>query len=204
MIRRYVTLYAKYATPVVVLLGYILNYFLGDAMFKWGLNSTIRRQMKYHDFATSFQNLALYLCDPNFVLGLLIVLYVLSRRKISILVFVFFVLMNFYLNCISRNILQQARPFWVTLDIFSLDWQCRWEYGSPSINGRNIFVVYEPLLFDLISTKAVNVTPLLVPVILALAVPVICLNLGNFSLDQVMLGTLIGLCYLCFYRYFLQ
>ena len=44
----------------------------------------------------------------------------------------------------------------------------------------------------------------MIPMVLSIAVPVSCLYLGSNSLNQVAFGALIGLCFVCLYRYSLQ
>ena len=107
-------------TIVVIVGSSFLNLFLGEAVFTEGINFIIDKQKKTTGFINFVQNSIIFLCDHLFVIGIVIFLYVIARRKLTILVFAFFVLSVLYINTISRNLFRSPRPFWTTTSIYNL------------------------------------------------------------------------------------
>ena len=136
---------ARYAVPIAVFalaLSSLLNFFFRGTLFLHGIRFVIKRQSHATDFLSFLHNMILILSDNVMITVLIVALYVLARRKVTILVYMAFILTTLYLNTLAENILRDPRPFWITPEVRALDWQCRKGFANPSLHAASIFPIY--------------------------------------------------------------
>ncbi|MBS1889744.1 MAG: phosphatase PAP2 family protein [Actinobacteria bacterium] len=150
------------------------------------------------------QNLVSFLGDTEILPILAFFLYIVSRRKITIVVFLIFFMSNIYLLTILKVLFMDPRPFMYSLKVQQLQWKCPAEYGNPSGHSFLVFQFYASLVFDFISRINNNIWLMAVPCTMAILIPQSRMYLGAHSLNQVILGLLLGLCMQVLYRYYLQ
>lgn len=131
-------------------------------------------------------------------------MYIVSRRKITVVVFLLFFMSNIYLLTILKVLFMDPRPFMYSLKVQQLQWKCPAEYGNPSGHSFLVFQFYACLVFDLISRVNKNIWLMAVPCTMAVLIPQSRMYLGAHSSNQVILGLVLGLCMQVLYRYSLQ
>jgi membrane-associated phospholipid phosphatase len=131
-------------------------------------------------------------------------MYIIIRRKITILVFLVFFMFNIYLLTVSKVLFMDPRPFMYSLKVQQLQWKCPAEYGNPSGHSWLVFQFYACLVFDLFSRIRKSIWFMIIPIFMGLLIPQSRMYLGAHSSNQVIMGLLIGLCMLVLYRVYLQ
>ena len=108
-----------------------------------------------------------------------------------------------YYMTILKLIYMESRPFWTTSQISMFEWFCPLSFGNPSGHSFAVIVLYEPIISDITGTGPKKIG-IIVWLIISALVMVSRMYLGAHSLDQIVFGGMLGLCFLIYYRYFLQ
>jgi hypothetical protein len=69
-------------------------------------------------------------------------LFLLSKIRIRVMVFISFFILNTYFMTILKAAYHEARPFWYSKSINQLEWTCPREYGNPSGHSWLCVVLY--------------------------------------------------------------
>jgi hypothetical protein len=150
------------------------------------------------------QNLLSYLSDTPFLVLSTFTIYFISKRKISVLVFLTFFILNIYLNAVEKILFMDPRPYMYSLKVKQLQWVCPYEFGNPSGHSRMVFQFYSFLAFDVLGRGRKGVWRMVLPVLMGVLVPLSRLYLGAHSSNQVILGLLLGIGWQVIYRYYLM
>lgn len=134
--------------------------------------------------------------NPVLCAGYILVLYLLTARKLEVIAFLIWFLFLSWMVSLLKQVYQQPRPFWVSKDVQMLEWTCYTEYGSPSGHSALAIVLLDFLVRFACrwSNKLLRVRWLLYIFILCFQILVMFsrLYLGMHSLNQIMLGFMIG------------
>ena len=86
-------------------------------------------------------NLMSVLCSI-FVTGFLVFLHFFLKRKLVIMILIYYLLINAYIMAIQKQIYQDPRPFVFNLNVELIDWSCEPSYGFPSGHSWVCFFIY--------------------------------------------------------------
>ena len=123
-------------TSLFLIGGIVVNIILKDAPFNYNLK--IVSQMQRNAFLSStpfivLMNIVSNLFNPIACAGYVLAFYVVSHRKMEILVFLlWFIILSVGLS-FMKALIHQARPYWMGgSHVDMLEWTCYTEYGCPS------------------------------------------------------------------------
>lgn len=115
-------------STVFFLIAFILNISSNQALFNYNLK--VVPDLQNHPFFGSepfivFMNLCSNLFNPIICAGYILVFYVISHRKLEILVFlVWFIFLSVALS-FAKELIHQARPYWMEgSGVQMLEWTC--------------------------------------------------------------------------------
>jgi membrane-associated phospholipid phosphatase len=158
-----------------------------------------------YPIAIGFQNICSLLCASSFKAVVLAVVALVSRRKLAVVVFITFFIINVYLNTLSKLLFSDPRPFWFSTDILQLEWKCPGQFGNPSGHSRSAALFYYLIINDFIAKYGRPGCGWWAAIVCVwVLVPLSRLALGAHSSNQVLFGMLLGLAWLVFYRFGLQ
>lgn len=185
-----------------------LNCFLRHNFYNQSLNFIISLQRHANHPLNIFMNTVSLLANTHFILTLLIVLYVVFKRKLAVMVYVSYFLLNTYLANVLKMSYQEPRPFWAAHGVKKLEWGCPYKYGNPSGHSWMVVVIYEPLVTDFILSgiqrsyhkRIWYILPLLAGVL----VPFSRVYLGSHTGNEIMMGLTIGVIMTALYRWKIQ
>jgi membrane-associated phospholipid phosphatase len=197
--------------PVVVLtvllmaVTQVLNILFRLQLFRMGMNFIREYQASQPSgFVQGVHNLLSIFSGTPWTIALIALLYVLARRKLHALVFMFLISLNAYLIAVQKPAFHDPRPFFYDDATRQLDWTCHITYGFPSGHTWIIALLYEPIISDCVGTRGWH-RLLWLP--LALLIALISLArqyLGSHAADQVLYGLVNTLAILILYKYWLQ
>jgi membrane-associated phospholipid phosphatase len=141
-----------------------------------------------------------FLADPFTVTFSIIAMFLLVGNKFRLLVIVIFFLTNVYLLGETKALYAESRPYWSNIEIKSLQWYCPMDYGNPSGHSWLSGTLYYLLVIEYGGSGPYH-SFLLIPVILALIVPLSRMYLGAHSANQVLQGIVNCFAMLVIYRY---
>ena len=125
------------------------------------------------------------------------------KERVRTIVHLIFLTGALYYMTILKQIFEESRPFWTSNQIQQLEWLCPLSFGNPSGHSFVAVVLYEPIISDVLGSGPRKVWTVLW-FLLAVGVLISRMYLGAHSLDQIVLGGLLGLCFLIYYKFFLQ
>lgn len=98
-----------------------------------GVNFIFNYQSDYQTSGvTVIQNLISLLGNTFFIVAFLIVVHLLTYRKLNSIVYIFYIVINAYLIAVEKQAYQDPRPFHYDGNIKALEWTCPKSYGFPS------------------------------------------------------------------------
>jgi membrane-associated phospholipid phosphatase len=151
-----------------------------------------------------FQNYISMICSSRTMYAVLTMVYLISRRKITSMVFLIFFITSGYLNSLEKMLFMDPRPFWTSSAVRQFEWHCPADFGNPSGHSRSSAYFYFLLFYDLLVRDAGPVVWLWLCLLIAIMTPFSRMYLGAHSANQVTLGLLIGFAFLVIYKYGLQ
>lgn len=201
------TFWILLTTCSFLIVSFLLNIPLREGLFINGVTTIYQYQQLLTSPGFIFlQNLISYLSDTPFLVLSCFIIYFISKRKVSVLVFLAFFILNIYLNSVEKILFMDPRPFMYSIRVKQLQWHCPFEFGHPSGHSRMVFQFYSFLAFDVIGRrvhKSKAVWLMLLPIAMGVLVPQSRMYLGAHSSNQVILGLLLGIGWQVIYRYFL-
>lgn len=153
---------------------------------------------------TVIQNLISILGNTLFIIAFLLLVHLISYRKLNTIVYIFYIVINAYFIAVEKQAFQDPRPFFYNSKIEALEWTCPRSYGFPSGHSWVSILLYEPIFSDMFGTKGYKKIALLVTILTGVLIPLSRQYLGSHTADQVTSGVLHSLTALVFYRYFLH
>ena len=181
----------------------ILNLYMREGLYLLCLNEIQSMQEHSSSFLDFIMNAISLLGSPWCVVPLLMAPFILVKQRIRVFVYLIYAMVGVSLMDIWKQMFQESRPFWFNSSISKLEWFCPTDFGHPSGHSFAIVALYEPILSDFIGLAGRRVVIGVWAVVAAL-VMVSRMYLGVHSLDHIVLGGLMGLCWLVLYRYWLQ
>lgn len=183
----------------------VLNVTIQTPLFLQGLNFIYNYQTAYPQmWIQNFYNVVAYTCSQIGVIVVILLRYLISKRKLNLLVHLIYFIFSTFVIAILVQSFQQSRPIWYDLRIKKFNWACEMTYGNPSGHCYTLFILYEPILSDTIGTsrwRRIIKIPLL---LLWVFVPLSRMYLGVHSANQVLFGTALGLTSLVLFKYIYQ
>jgi hypothetical protein len=112
-------------------------------LFLDGLNFIYNYQQSQAPlFFKVIQNLISLICHSYVVAVILVLYYILSKRKLMILVhLIYYFYATFLIALIVQN-LQQSRPIWYDIRIKNLEWFCLTSFGNPSGHTFTVSILF--------------------------------------------------------------
>lgn len=190
-------------TVISLITALVLNIVIRGSFYIESLNFIIDYQGNGNGSLTIFYNLISLLVNTIVVCVLFGILYVCYQRKITIIVFLCYFLMNTYIMMIMKTSFQEVRPFWYAQDVQELEWGCPSEFGNPSGHSWLVPLIYEPLITDITGPGFLQLGYLF-PLVAIVLVPISRMYLGAHSGNQVLMGLTFGLGMCVLYRYVFQ
>lgn len=149
---------------------------------------------------TVIQNLISILGNTFFIVAFLIVVHLLTYRKLYSIVYIFYISCNAYLIAVEKQAYQDPRPFFYDARIQALEWSCPKSYGFPSGHSWISILLYEPIISDLIGTGGWKKLILVWILFTGTLIPISRQYLGSHTADQVTSGVLHSMCALILYK----
>lgn len=155
-------------------------------------------------FLTILMNVVSNVFNPVLCAGYIILFFLISYRKLEILVFlIWFIFLSFVLSMLKSLIqyyyflFRQARPYWIAASgVQMLEWTCYTEYGCPSGHAMMGIILMEFIVrFFARSSRFVAKYIVLfyfLIIFLELIVMFSRIFLGMHAINQVMFGFMIG------------
>lgn len=157
-----------------------------------------------YDWFIQLQNFISFMGDTEVLPIVTFFLYIFSRRKVTVVVFLIYLIINIYINNILKVLFMDPRPYMYSMRVQQLQWKCPAEYGNPSGHSWLVFQFYGCLIFDLISRIRKTPWLMILPIVMAGLIPQSRMYLGAHSTNQVVMGLLLGLSIQVIYRYVLH
>jgi membrane-associated phospholipid phosphatase len=101
-----------------------------------------------------FQNYISMICSSRTMYAVLTMVYLISRRKITSMVFLIFFISSGYLNSLEKMLFMDPRPFWTSSAVRQFEWHCPADFGNPSGHSRSSAYFYFLLFYDLLVRDA--------------------------------------------------
>lgn len=152
----------------------------------------------------TLQNCISFLCRSGTMIAISAKIFLVSRRKITFMVFLIFFAGNAYVNTLEKMLFADPRPFWTSTSVQQLGWRCPRDFGNPSGHSRSATYFYLLIFSDLLTRDVGPSVWLAISLLIALMTGFSRMYLGAHSADQVLLGLLLGFGWLVLYRYGLQ
>ena len=133
--------------PFILLITFFITTIALNSIFRLNfynqsLNFIISLQMYSNIFLDVFMNLISLLANTHFILALLVIVYTFFKRKLAVLVYISYFLLNAYMVNILKIGYQEPRPFWTASEIKKLEWGCPSKYGNPSGHSWMVILIY--------------------------------------------------------------
>ena len=146
----------------------------------------------------AFMNLISILMDPPVCSGYIALIWLLSARRLEIMVFLLWFIFESWLLSIIKVSVAQPRPFWIQgSGIQMKSWTCYTEYGCPSGHSWMGLVLLEYLLRLLARSQPLVKKHIFLGYFIVLIVQVLLMFsrviLGMHSFNEVLLGATLGL-----------
>ena len=168
-----------------------------------GVNEIYNMQSYRSGFLNFLENI-FSLFGNTIIVVLILAAYVFFvKERVKTVVHVIFLTGVLYYMTILKQIFEESRPFWTTSQIKHLEWLCPLSFGNPSGHSFVVIVLYEPIISDVLGTGPKKVG-IFVWLFLSALVMMSRMYLGAHSLDQIVFGGMLGLCFLVYYKFFLQ
>ena len=188
---------------ILLITALVLNIVIRGSFYLESLNFISDYQDSGNSSLTIFYNLISLLVNTIVVCVFFGLLYICYVRKITVLVFLSYFLINTYIMMLMKTSFQEVRPFWYSADIKQLEWGCPSEFGNPSGHSWLVPLIYEPLVTD-ITGPGYYQLGYLFPLVAIVLVPISRMYLGAHSGNQVLMGLTFGLGMCVLYRYVFQ
>lgn len=172
--------YAISLLATLLIITIFLNSLIGENFYLKSLNFMFKAQSGNNFFISTFMNLISVLFSTNFLIALLLVVYICFKRKLASIVFISNFIINVYMMKILKLCYQEQRPFWYDERIKQLEWGCSSQFGNPSGHSWFILLIYEPLIVDFLGAGFLNLGYLL-PITAVFLVPISRMYLGSHA-----------------------
>lgn len=88
------------------------------------------------------QNLISLLCNPIGVGVTMGLYYIITNRKLLVIVHLSYFLFSTYIIAILKQAFQQSRPIWYDSRIQNWEWFCPTDFGNPSGHSFAVIMLY--------------------------------------------------------------
>jgi membrane-associated phospholipid phosphatase len=168
-----------------------------------GVNEVYNMQMHSSPALNFIENIFSLVGNPIIIISILALQYLFFKRKLLVFVNLLYVMGGLYFMALLKQIFQETRPFWINSQVKIYEWFCPTDFGNPSGHSFIVIALYEPLFSDFIGAGKKKFG-LIIWTFVAALVMISRMYLGAHSLDQIVLGGLLGISFLAMYRLRLQ
>lgn len=183
----------------------VLNVTIQTPLFLLGLNFIYNYQSAFPQmWIQNFYNVVSYTSFPTGVAVVILLHYVLVKRKLMLIVHLIYYFYCTYIIAILVQSYQQSRPIWYDIRIKNWDWNCGQTYANPSGHSFSVVVLFEPIVSDSIGTAKWRRLIMIPLFLLWVLVPISRVYLGVHSVNQILFGLTLGMISLVLFKYIYQ
>lgn len=184
---------------VILALTFALNYLFRQHLYNHSIVSILRFQQYETPTLNYFFNFLIDLADPRLVGLVFVVSNIVSKDKDYILSLLMYFLGCIWVSVVLKMLYGDPRPFWTSSVVKNLSDNCLFDYGNPFGPTITPILLFESII--LYATGKGNGGLLLaIPISLSILIPLAGLYLGIASINQVLLGVILNLCALIFFK----
>ena len=183
---------------VIITITIILDILFQKTVFAISINfvSSLREKIPQENL-TIYKTLS-HLGKEQIIFPIIYIIYICYPIKYSFLLFNVYFSSKFFVNFLKLSF-QSPRPFWNNISIFG---KCNNGFGNPSAHSFTTISIYSSICHVIISNNKNNFILKVILIFLTVFISIItCFSriiLGVHSIDQVIFGFFLGLCFYIF------
>lgn len=128
MIKKAVSL----VVSILIVSNIIINYLYSEPLYHLGVDLILLMQQYSNPFLDYFFIFFTIIVDPMLIISACFIYSMVSKKKLTSTVIVFFVLLNTYFLTISKSFYAAPRPYWTHQNVRNIGYYCPKDYGQPS------------------------------------------------------------------------
>lgn len=141
----------------------------------------------------------------------LLLLIAYNKNKIQILAYTIYIIFLVIASCFLKQLVANPRPFWSSSEVKVWSWDCPKDYGNPSGHSFLAWILLELIVLHLIMNEKLQVQNFSKKIVFYI-IYLVCIglvmfsrmSLGVHSLNQVLLGSLLGLYSVIAYKLYVE